>query len=65
MSEQPLYLVHIHTSLNESSGEGMPEIVEMKIVDPGLAQRQPERSAEVPCLHRCEGLAAKDQIRRQ
>jgi hypothetical protein len=34
--EQPLELVEIHACLNKSCGEGMPEIVEVKIVDPGL-----------------------------
>jgi hypothetical protein len=35
--EQPLDLVEIHACLGQSSGEGMLEIVEMKIVDLGLS----------------------------
>lgn len=34
--KQPLDLVEVYACLDESSGEGMPEIVEMKIVDPSL-----------------------------
>ena len=36
--EQPLDLVEVHACLNQSRGERMPEIVEMKIVDLGLAR---------------------------
>jgi hypothetical protein len=36
MPEQPLDLVNVYARLNESRREGMPEIVEMKILDPGL-----------------------------
>ena len=40
--EQPLDLIQIYACLDEARGEGMPKIVEMKIVDPGLPQRHPE-----------------------
>ena len=36
MLKQPLDLVEVYACLDESSGEGMPRIVEMKIVDLGL-----------------------------
>jgi hypothetical protein len=39
MPEQPLDLVKIHARLNEPRGEGMPEIVEVEILDLGPAQR--------------------------
>jgi len=42
MPKQPLDLVYVHTCLNESRGEGMPEIVKVKIFDPGFLQRHTE-----------------------
>jgi hypothetical protein len=37
MPEEPLDFIDVHARLDESRREGMPEIVEMKIVDPSLS----------------------------
>ena len=60
--EQPLHLVQFHTSLNQSRGKGMPEIVEMKVLDPGLLQRQPERSPKMATFDWRTSLAPKYQV---
>jgi len=36
MPEKSLHLVQLDSRLNQSRGERMPQVVEMKIVDPGL-----------------------------
>ena len=60
--QQPLDLVEVYACLNQSRGEGIPEIVEMKIVDLGFTQRQPEGSAQVSRFHRSKDVATKHQI---
>jgi len=42
MPQEPLHFVQLHSSLNQSRGERMPQIVEMKIFDPGFLQGHAE-----------------------
>ena len=63
--QEPLHLVQFDSRLNQSRREGMPQIVEMKILDPGFLERQPKGTAQMPAFDRCSGLALEHKIRNQ
>jgi hypothetical protein len=62
MPEQLLHLVEINPGLHQPRSEGVPEIVEMKLLDLGLAQCEAKGPPEVTRLHRREGFSAEYEI---
>jgi hypothetical protein len=44
MPKEPMHFVQLDSCLNQSRGKRMPQVVEMKILDSGFLQRQPEGS---------------------
>ena len=62
MPQEPLNLIQVYSGLNHPGREGMAEIVEMKILDLRIVQRDGQSPPDVAPIEGRMAFAVKDAI---